>query len=836
MLDRNTKTFRRTGVAAAVAAIVTHSAPVVAQEIEEITVTATRRAQTVSEIPYNISAVSGDALARNGITDWTKLARSVPGVAFKEAGPRDAGINPGLIIRGLNVEGSGNSDIVSVAAPTVSTYAGETPMFVNLHMKDVERVEVLRGPQGTLYGSGSLGGTIRYIFKDPEFDDFYGEAGTRIGQTNKASGVNSDTWFILNTPFSDKFAARLVAGYVENQGFVDVNGLVTLNSAGHVVAADGSDPIADGNFPGLTDNGDDTWSVAIPQNKFQPLFGRKSDVNRNTIKHARVTFLWAPTDAVNARFTYMRQEDFAGGRQAVNPTSSLGGDMTYTAHILEELERDVELAALDVEAELGFGTLSASVSRYTNDSDVKSDQTGVYVNNYFFVSAYYANSPIDVAFGPYENADEGTTAEVRLVSSGDGPIDYVLGAFWLDQDFHATQHDIFPGIYESLTDYYGTTTVSTPPGFLPDEVFFQRVAPKYEDKALFGEITWHVTDDWQVTGGFRTFDQQVDTKVDLYLLGCGSYCDSDQLPPDSPLIGLGANSTFRSQSFNDTIFKFNTSYKLSDNLMTYVTWAEGFRHGGANATVTNPNSALFDDPRLADYKSDVATNIEVGLKGSAVEGRLGFSATFFWIDWKDMQFFAYSDGSAVPIIANAKEAESKGFELESSQYWSDAFTTRLGLGITNAELTADFVAPGDVTAGFSGDRLPGVPDLTVNASMTYVQALSEGHEIAYNLGAVYVDKIQTDFNELAPQYTVSPSYTLVDLSATYSADSWEVSLFVDNVTDERAPGNARSRNGWATAPYTSDGSFFSAHSNDDFYLFQHIARPRTIGLGLKYKF
>lgn len=115
MLDGNTSSYKRTALAVAVASAIAQSAPAIAQEVEEITVTATRRAQAISEIPYNISAISGETLEQNGITDWTRLARSVPGIAFKEAGPRDAGINPGLIIRGLNVEGSGNSDIVSVA-------------------------------------------------------------------------------------------------------------------------------------------------------------------------------------------------------------------------------------------------------------------------------------------------------------------------------------------------------------------------------------------------------------------------------------------------------------------------------------------------------------------------------------------------------------------------------------------------------------------------------------------------------------------------------------------------------------------------------------------------
>ncbi len=152
--------FRKTALAAAIAASVT-PASVVAQTLEEVMVTATRRAQSTTDVPYNISATTGEQLERAGITDFTKLARSVPGLVFTESGARDSGLNSGLIIRGLNVSGSGNTDLISIASPTVSTYVGETPMFVNLHLKDIERVEILRGPQGTLYGSGSLGGTIR---------------------------------------------------------------------------------------------------------------------------------------------------------------------------------------------------------------------------------------------------------------------------------------------------------------------------------------------------------------------------------------------------------------------------------------------------------------------------------------------------------------------------------------------------------------------------------------------------------------------------------------------------------------------------------------------------
>jgi len=835
MAAKSQALFHRTALATAIGVALGAPLQVRGQEIEEITVTATRREQTVSEIPYNISAVSGKQLENAGITDFTKLARAIPGLVFVESGPRDSGLNPGLIIRGLNVEGSGNSDIISVAAPTVSTYVDETPMFVNLYLKDVSRVEVLRGPQGTLYGSGSLGGTIRYIHNKPEFDNFYGEVSTRIGSTNKASGLNSDTYVVLNMPLAENFAIRTSFGYAENQGFVDVNGLVTINDQHHVLAADGSDPIADGNFPGLTDDGNGFWSMAIPENKFQPLFHSAEDVNRDSVKHARIAARWEPTDNLALNLAYTRQDHYAGGRQARNATSSFGGELTYTAHVIETMDREVELLALDVETDLGFASLSASVSDYRNHSDVMSDQTGVYVNGSFYATAYYAATPIDVAFGLYPTEDKGTTAEVRLVSQSEGAFDWVVGAFWLKQEFYATQDDIFPGLYETLSDFFGST-VSSPPGFQQDASFFQTVAPDYEDKALFGELTYHVNDRWQVTAGARTFEQQVDTAVDLFLLGCGSYCDAFDIDPNDPFVGLGANSTFRSETFRDTIFKLNTSFDINDDLMTYFTWSEGFRHGGANATVTNPLSPLFDDPALADYDSDLATNWEIGLKGAVADGRLNFSATAFFIDWDDMQFFTSSDGSVIPVIANASKAESKGLELESTYYWTDAWTMRLGLGWTHARLTEDFVAPGNVTAGFAGDKLPGVPDLTVNASINYVQALQSGAQIAYNLGAVFIDEIQTDFNEAAPNYTLSPSYTITSFTAIYSSDNWEVEFFVDNLTDERAPGNGRSPNRWNFNPNSIDGLHWAAYENDDFYLMQYIARPRTIGVGIKYRF
>ena len=830
--------FHKRVLATAVAAA-TIQPVLAAPQLEEVVVTATRRAQSTSDIPYNISAATGEQLEKAGVTDVTKLARNIPGLVFTETGPRDSGINSGLIIRGLNVSGSGNTDLVSIASPTVSTYIGETPMFVNLLLKDIDRVEILRGPQGTLYGSGSLGGTIRYIPNRPEMQEFYGEVATRLGNTKHASGINSDTHAVFNVPLSDNFAFRTVFGYKKDQGFVDQNSIVSLNDRGHILANNGSDPVADGNFPGLDFADTSALSgpfMTFPGNKYQPAFHSRSDANDSEIKHLRLGFSWDISDDVNALFTYHRQDVEAGGRQAVNPDNEFAGDMAYNGHILEEMEREIELFALDIEADLGFASLSGNLSHYTNDADLASDQTPVYVNQNFWTAGYYANTPLDVAYGPYENREEGTSAEIRLASTGNGPLDYVVGVFWLNQELSALQSDVMPGIYESLSDYFGST-VSSPEGFLPDQSFYQKVAPEFEDLAFFGELTWHITDDWQVTGGARIFEQSFEISNDLYLLGCGSYCDAADIDPMSPLVGLGYNPSVSKQDFDGEVFKFNTSYDINDEMMLYFTWAEGFRHGGANAIVENQDSPLADSLGLKQYEPDEATNWELGIKGYAFDSRLNFTLAAFLIEWEDMQVFTFTDGSGVPIVVNASEAESRGIEFESTLALTDNLIGRFGFAYTDAELTEDFATPGDALIGYEGDKLPGVPELTANLSLEYSAPLSNGWEWLARVGAVYIDEVETDFNIDAPNYTVSDSNTIVDLSAAFYSEDWELRVFVDNVTDERAAGNARSPNFFSAFDYDGhDGTPFSDHSNNGFYLFEYIARPRTAGIGLKYRF
>ncbi len=203
-----------------------------ANGLEEIVVTATRREQSVLEIPFNISAISGEALANANIIDSVDALRTVAGVSMFDRGYRNAGMAPGIVIRGINVDSGVNGDVPLAAPPTVATYVDDTALFGNFILKDINHIEVLRGPQGTLYGSGSLAGNVRYIMNKPDTKAFSGEAKVNFGQTDGSSGYNFNPDLLFNIPLGDTFAVRFNVGQVKNDGIVDMPNAYELDANG----------------------------------------------------------------------------------------------------------------------------------------------------------------------------------------------------------------------------------------------------------------------------------------------------------------------------------------------------------------------------------------------------------------------------------------------------------------------------------------------------------------------------------------------------------------------------------------------------------------------------
>mgnify|MGYP000120536186 CR=1 FL=1 len=760
-------------------------------QIEEVTVTATRRAESTMDVPYNISATTSETLERRGITDFSKLAHSTPGLAYIDSGARDGGINSGLIIRGLNTSASGSSDLVSIASPTVSTYIGETPVFFNLHLKDIERVEILRGPQGTLYGSGSLGGTIRYIHKEPSTEGFELETGTRLSFTDQANGFNSDTHVAINLPINDSLAVRAVAGYVDNQGFIDANRLMALDENQQPVLVDPTDPV---------NSAAEEYS--------------KAGINGEMIKHGRIAALWDVNESVSVQLAYQYQEDNIDGRQVSNTRGNGGDKYAHTLRSEEPLERDLDLWSLDVEADLGFASITSATSHFESDTRMTSDQSGIWLNSPWWVP-YYGGSPRDVFNGNYDFKTSSTAQEFRLVSTTDGDIDWIVGAFYLKQSLDIHMDDVGLGYTQWAEDsgwYPGAVALLDSLGMPQDLLYRQLQATDYEDKAIFGELTYHISDIWQVTFGARFFEQEFENANTMFSPLCGAACSTDGIDP------RGVYGGTHSEKISDQIFKLNTSYDLSEEVMVYFTWAEGFRHGGANGI---PTEGVWQEPvELVPYTNDVATSWEIGAKGRLWDGRMQFVTTLYLIEWEDVQIDTRSTNDFA-IVTNGDTAESQGIEFEATVYLTENLSTTLGYAYTEAELTSNFTVGGIV--GEKGDELPGVPNNMATISLDYTQMLDSGTEVIYHLNGSYVDDVATDIDSESDNYMEVDGYTLLDASVSISLDNWNLSLFVDNLSNERAPTGSR-------------GPSFATNDPAGRDLFSYVVRPRTAGIGIKYTY
>jgi len=264
-----------------------------------VLVTATRRSENVQKIPYNITALSGATLSRNGIGDITSLRNSVPGLTIADYGVRGASVNSNIIIRGINTEdiGVGQSEFPDLGGATVSNYIDETPVFTNLKLTDIARVEILRGPQGTLFGADSVGGTVRTIHNKPDPSKFDYTLDGSFSGTDHASQPNSTLDATFNVPITDRIAVRVNAGYDREAGFINADNAVVYNHNGaflpynaQPLLANPSDPIGSG--PVTTD-----------------LHG----INSSRVWYARGDALAHITDDLTAELSYQHQDDTSNG-------------------------------------------------------------------------------------------------------------------------------------------------------------------------------------------------------------------------------------------------------------------------------------------------------------------------------------------------------------------------------------------------------------------------------------------------------------------------------------------------------------------------------------------
>ena len=754
-----------------------------AQTLGAISVTATGRAQQIITVPYNISAVTGETIEQQHILDNAELFRSIPGISVVDSGPRNSSVVDSIRIRGINVDSSALGDYALSSVAPVATYIDSVPLFANFLLFDLNRVEVLRGPQGTLYGSGSLGGTVRYILNKPQLDVFNGSVSTSLSSVDGSSGIGNSESVVLNMPLTSTLALRVDGMRNDFPGVTDYVNLYRLDANGNPVA---------------------------PEGIFSPAAEYYDKKDADTVKqnYGRVSMLWKPNDAFDVQLSYMAQADRFGARMGTSLGTN-GDGVPYQrnqlgAIQLEPSDRHVHLTSLEANLDVGFATLTSSTSYYNHKGDITSDSTGYYAQNDLLGNFYY-NYPRPMVTAARDYGDKAFTQEFRLVSKAGGPFDYIVGAYYHNQNTFATQDNYFVG----FKDWWDAAYPAFAGAVINDNQFHYFQTGHYLETALYGQGTWHATDSLQFTLGARSFRDKFTATLDQHTaLWTDFYASS--LSSDT-------------QKNSKTLFLGNMSWWFNDSTQLYATISQGYRRGGANGTPDNGRFA--EDPAWQFYRPDTVLNYETGFKG--LVGDLTYTADVFYTNWKNPQLNTTTTNYGFFAVQNLGRALAKGVELEIQGKAGEHFTYGLGYAYTDAHLTEIAYSPDEVyVVAAKGAPMPGVSRNRFNASGNYAFAAGPGLATLH-MDASYQSSSQNALGT-SPLFAYSSSgFAIWNASASYGVRDWTAILWLKNLT------NTKGITGAYTTEYMGTSPTQNFFGNDSKVI---TTLPRTVGVTFTYRF
>lgn len=806
------------------------------ERLEEIVVTAQRRSQRIVDVPYNISAVTGDDLTVAGATNANDLTKVVAGLGNFADGPADRFGENNFSLRGLRTDPAGPNQSIKYSVSSVSTYYGDVPVFFSVLLKDIERVEVLRGPQGTLYGSGAQSGAIRFIPNRPSFDKTTGEFNASSGFTDHANNPNGSADGVINLPLAENLALRVSAAYVHQAGFLDQVDLFKYAANGVPIPS----------VPGDLTSG----PVIAPIRK---------DTNSWTQWMARSALRYKPRDWLDLEVAYLHQSTDSKDAQVSNPAyqggvrdlsdgfwpnapyqTRPGGTYANTQSRLQPVADKVDMVSGTATFDLGFADLSSISAYYAKSVNSQTDLGQTYYQPLFSFVSTYNHYPRFAGDSVFAGGEKGITQEVRLVSKGNEPFSYVLGLYYEKQHRNADYTFVAPGInaFSEAACNLGIPGCVPPANPQNNDVIFGANQDFWNtEKAAFGELTYRITTPWQVTGGFRAFkDTQVFDTFEKFPFFGAAFGDGVTEP-----IAEGASFHGYSANSSKVVFKANTSYDLDRDNKVYFTYAQGYRRGGANPFAnTGPTASL---PQYDSFKPDIANNYEVGIKGLKLDRRLSYSVSYFWIDQKDFQFSSVTPAGFTGIF-NGKKATSKGIELEGSVKATPDLTLSATYALTQTNVPDDTVLRDyanmtlvvdpvpvivDGPTVRKGSVLPGVSKHAATAAIDYAVHLAGDSRLILHTNANYRSAQNSFIDPNSPLFGVIPSVFTADARITYdSGKSWSASLFVTNLT------NAFASTGTLGVQTTDITKVTETQSQ--IYAGRIAGTPRTIGLSLHYGF
>lgn len=760
--------------------------------IEEITVTASKRGeQNLQSVAASIFALAGDSFEEKGQLDFEDFAGSVPGLQFQDLGPGDKE----YIIRGVN--GNGPSVVGAYFDEFVITSTDNQDgggKNAPIKLIDLERIEVLNGPQGTLYGANSMAGNIRFIPRKPNLEEVDAFLDLDFSDTDEGGDNNSISGAVNIPLIEDELAVRLVAWRTDNSGWIDQPRLE--RTVGGVTTYDGDD----------------------------------DDINDEETTGGRIMLRWQPNDRLTLDVMYLDQNTEIGGSSRFTddgtpawpdqppeianlpgntgfaPLPGLGSltpndDFINTDVTVNERDDDVQLLGFTAQYEFDAGNWLLSVGKYEHEIEFVFDSTPILL--FFGVPA------AGVTVQPQKQEVE--MVETRFSSTFDGNFNFVAGLYYQKDEYDfdvnvvTTDGNGNPVPWNPLdaNDFFGGGTA-----------FFGRFREdEVEQMAAFGEAYFDLNDQWQLLVGLRYFEVDLESiQGNLHNFGGGANV------PAGRIIGttVNGNSVGLIETDEDQVTtKLTLTYKPSEEVMIYGTYSEGFRVGGIN----NSNQP-FAAGIPATYESDDLTNYELGIKSRLYGGRVQANAALFFIDWEDIQVEPRDPAGNIPFTVNGGDAEISGFEWAVGALLTDELKLDFtGTLFFSHELTDDQpVLPGSspfVITGLDGDDIPNIPDYQLYAALTYDMEVA-GRNLTLIGDVTYRDDSNTEFRDDNAFNIELDSFTILNFTANYDVtDNVTVSVYVKNLTDE-------------LAVYDGIGTFQDPES-------LVAARPRTFGLSLGWK-
>lgn len=751
--------------------------------LEEVIVTAQKRAEDLQKVPISLTVLGTEQLEQHQVTKFDDFVKLLPSVSYQSLGP---GQNQ-LYFRGI---ASGGDGLHAGSLPATGLYLDETPVTtvagsLDIHMYDIQRVEALAGPQGTLYGASSLSGTLRIITNKPDPGKFSASYDAEANKYGKG-GSGGEAEGYVNIPLSDRAAIRLVGYYEYDGGYIsNVPGTVTYQRAS---TAGGAQPITFSNScPTGTPPGGPTGTPGVycGQNVAH------NDFNGLTEYGGRAALKFDFSDTWSITPQYLYQYANTKGAFIFDPKV---GDLKITDFRPDGNKDSWYQTALTIQGKIGNLDALYTGGYFRRQVDNRIDYTGYTIaydqnTTYGYTAFYPGGYGTGGALGTQDptqytdNWDTYTklTNEIRLSSPNDQRFRWLVGAFQQRQSDDIRVEFRIDG----LPPYYQVTGQG--------DVYYLSQQDRIDrDRAVFGDVTYDLTDKLKVSAGLRYF--WVDnTLFGFFGFNNDGYSKSGEYgctvngvyQPSTNASNRPCINTDKRVTDNGETHRVNLTYQITPDAMVYTTYSTGYRPGGNNRR-----------SEVKPYNPDKLTNYEIGWKTTWDQNRFRFNGALFYEDWKDIQL-GVQGVNGITSILNVGNASVKGIEGELSWLAFQGLTLSLSGTYVDAKTTNDFCEADKLTGlvthscdaahlvAPSGTQLPVTPKFKGDLTARYT--FKAGEFDSFVQAALFHQGSATFGLEAIHNAAVgdTPAFSTLDLSAGMGRNHWNLEAFIQNVTDER---------------------------------------------------